>query len=226
MTENNTPIEYIEWEIEFFYNTFQISKDTMIPRLETETLVRKGIEIAKKYDIKTIIDIGTGSGTIPTSIGYHIDCTHVYATDISEEALKIADINLANILQSNKKYRVFQGDLLQPIIDNMDMLIGISEVLISANLPYVREGDNLDPEVLEEPHVSLFGGPRSGFELYEKFYDQLDTWSDSIDKKLHVICEFGNWHRDIAEEIFLEKWWKYEFFEDGRGFERFVYLII
>ena len=94
----------------------------MIPRLETETLVRKGIEIVKKYDIKTIIDIGTGSGTIPTSIGYHTDCTHVYVTDISEPALKIAEKNLVTILQSNKTHKLFCGDLLQPIIDNVDML--------------------------------------------------------------------------------------------------------
>ncbi len=68
--------------------------------------------------------------------------------------------------------------------------------------------------------MAFLGGVQTGFELYERFFEQLLAWENKP-KKCHVVIEFGLWQRDIAETVFQKHNFQYSFFADLRGIERF-----
>lgn len=116
-----------------------------------------------------------------------------------------------------------QWDLLQPLISHFRNKIP-DEILITANLPYVREVE-INSWLLHEPRMAFLGGVQTGFELYERFFEQLLTWKNRPNK-CHVVIEFGLWQRDIAETVFQRHNLRYSFFPDLRGMERFAHLNI
>jgi len=59
MSDDHYPDEYRDGEVEFFYQKFFVNDSVLIPRYETETLVRKGIALCKENKVDTIVDIGT-----------------------------------------------------------------------------------------------------------------------------------------------------------------------
>ncbi len=85
----------------------------------------------------------------------------------------------------------------------------------------------MSPDTRHEPHLALFGGEQTGFELYERLFDQLSRIAPLIRGGVgfsawKCLFEFGYDQRDIAEEI-LKKYpqWEYSFFADYAGVERF-----
>jgi release factor glutamine methyltransferase len=147
------PLAYITGVKEFYGLPFVVSEDVLIPRQETELLVDTAIVQAKslgKNEI-SIVDVGTGSGAIAVSLALNIPTSSIIAVDISEAALAIADNNRrAHGLYSRVKLR--RGNLLEPIIDKIDILV--------SNPPYIRSDKltSLQEEVLKEPLVALDGG--------------------------------------------------------------------
>lgn len=160
------PLAYITGVKEFYGLPFVVSEDVLIPRQETELLVDTAIVQAKslgKNEI-SIVDVGTGSGAIAVSLALNIPTSSIIAVDISEAALAIADNNRrAHGLYSRVKLR--RGNLLEPIIDKIDILV--------SNLPYIRSDrlTSLQEEVLKEPVVALDGG-YDGLELIKRLLFQ------------------------------------------------------
>lgn len=155
------PIQYILGETEFYGLQFNVNKNVLIPRPETEELVDWIIKDSKfksqnSKPIK-ILDIGTGSGCIAISLAKHLPEAQVFAVDISESALKIAKENAdrngvevefikANILESS-----LWGDVALRQMAFFDIIV--------SNPPYVRELEKqeIKPNVLDnEPHLALF----------------------------------------------------------------------
>ncbi|MQG66931.1 MAG: peptide chain release factor N(5)-glutamine methyltransferase [SAR202 cluster bacterium] len=160
------PLAYITRVKEFYGLPFAVSEDVLIPRQETELLVDAAIVQAKLLDKNeiSIVDVGTGSGAIAVSLALNIPTASVIAVDISEAALVIADDNRrTHGLYSRVKLR--RGDLLEPIIDKIDILV--------SNPPYIRSDKltSLQEEVLKEPMVALDGG-YDGLELIKKLLFQ------------------------------------------------------
>lgn len=217
----NYPEEYEKWSVHFFGRDFIVTPDVLIPRLETESLIKRAREIIKNQNIKTVIDIGSGSGIIGTSIADIAD--EVIFVDISPEAIKITEKNFTSNYPT-KKARYIQSDLLSSF-SPADFSSLTGPILFVTNLPYIRDEDwnNMSKDTVFEPKLALFGGEETGFELYEKLFEQLETLSilEVIDP-LYCIFEFGFDQREIAEEI-LKKYknWKYSFFADYAGIERF-----
>ncbi len=89
------PEEYIDGYVIFMGRRFITDKRALIPRLETEELVKYCLKLLReKPNIATIADIGTGSGIIPISIAEKLERPlQVFATDMSEEALNLAQEN-------------------------------------------------------------------------------------------------------------------------------------
>ncbi len=85
------PPEYTRSWVEFYYQKFHINEHVLIPRLETESLVREAIKSCRVNPPDILIDIGTGSGIIPLSILSAVEVPQVLAIDISPEALKVAE---------------------------------------------------------------------------------------------------------------------------------------
>ena len=160
------PLAYITGVKEFYGLPFVVSEDVLIPRQETELLVDTAIVQAKslgKNEI-SIVDVGTGSGAIAVSLALNIPTSRIIAVDISEAALAIADNNRrAHGLYSRVKLR--RGNLLEPIIDKIDILV--------SNPPYIRSDKltSLQEEVLKEPVVALDGGC-DGLELIKRLLFQ------------------------------------------------------
>ena len=160
------PLAYITGVKEFYGLPFVVSEDVLIPRQETELLVDAAIVQAKSLGKNqiSIVDVGTGSGAIAVSLALNIPTSSIIAVDISESALAIADDNRrTHGLYSRIKLR--RGNLLEPIIDKIDILV--------SNLPYIRSDKltSLQEEVLREPVVALDGG-YDGLELIKRLLFQ------------------------------------------------------
>lgn len=165
------PWEYIKGNTEFCNNVFKVTKDTLIPRIETEQLVYDCKDIIEKEKIKNIIDVGTGTGCIIISLASLFKKTTLYsfyATDISSKALNIAKKNEKDIL---KKERItwIRGNLINKVPDIK------GNTLIIANLPYIptKQYENLDESVKGyEPREALDGGD-NGLKYYKELFVQL-----------------------------------------------------
>ena len=107
------PLQYIVGKVDFYKYNFFVEKEVFIPRPETEILVGKAIEIYKRFfDLLPvdILDIGTGCGNIGISLALEIEKARVFATDVSEKALKVAEknsckYNIENKIKFIKSYR-------------------------------------------------------------------------------------------------------------------------
>jgi release factor glutamine methyltransferase len=144
------PSAYITGYREFYGLDFKVNRHVLIPRPETELLVEKAINLAGKYHISTIADIGTGCGAIAISLAVHLKKTTIFATDISAAALEAAAENCRrhNVTQ---RISLLRGDMLEPLPEPVDMIV--------ANLPYVRKSElTADSPLRFEPATALDGG--------------------------------------------------------------------
>lgn len=155
---NREPAQYIAGETEFRGLAFKVTKDTLIPRPETELLIDEAVQAARSFKDKaiTIIDLCTGSGCIAVSAAVELPESIVYATDISKAALKVAGENARRHGVEGRMIFI-EGDLFWPLRDT-DFK---GAHIVITNPPYVSESekDSLVPEVKDfEPHAALFGG--------------------------------------------------------------------
>lgn len=155
------PIQYITGETEFYGLPFQVNRNVLIPRPETEHLVEKVLGLAANFESPRILDIGTGSGAIAVALAAKLPTASVTAIDISKEALAVARDNAKRNGVADR-VQFLEGDLLTPVAGRQ------FEIVIS-NPPYVAEGDraSLSIEVREfEPSLALFAG--SGLDIYRR----------------------------------------------------------
>jgi release factor glutamine methyltransferase len=153
------PVAYVTGQTSFFGLQLTVTKAVLIPRPETEELVQKILQIYSNEKSLHIIDIGTGSGAIALALKFHRPAWTVFATDIDEKALKIAQLN-AN--QLNLKINFLTGNGLQPLKASM-----IRFDLVVSNPPYIDDIAKIDPSVINfEPHQALLAAPAT------KFYEQ------------------------------------------------------
>lgn len=156
------PIQYILGETSFYGLTFQVNEDTLIPRPETEELVQWILETHSIDSPISILDIGTGTGCIPIALKKNRSEATVFAIDISEKALEVA----------NKNAQINQVDVtfLQKDILATTTLDKFFDVIVS-NPPYVRnlEKDEIAVNVLQfEPHLALFVEDNDPLLFYRK----------------------------------------------------------
>ncbi|MEO8632873.1 MAG: HemK/PrmC family methyltransferase, partial [Chloroflexota bacterium] len=123
------PVAYLRGFKEFYGLRFRVDPRVLIPRPETELLVDAARERIAGRTL-TVVDVGTGSGAIAVAIAAHEHRVRVIATDLSADALAVAESNaLANGVADRVELR--QGDLLAPIADQVDV--------VCANLPYLTD---------------------------------------------------------------------------------------
>jgi release factor glutamine methyltransferase len=186
------PSAYIVGNREFWGLDFHVSPAVLIPRPETELIVEEAVSIARRPNGQPlhIADIGTGSGCIAVSIAHEISRCSVVATDISKDALTVARRNA-------QRHAV--GERVQLVCTSyLDGVLGTFDV-IAANPPYVRDVDKrgLSADVLQEPHVALFGG-RSGLEHIDAV---LGAASRSLRPDGWLLMEFGFGQEDDVRAL-------------------------
>lgn len=158
----NKPIQYITKNAYFYGLNFYVNEKVLIPRQETNELVDWVLmSVTDSKPIK-ILDIGTGSGCIAITLKKNLPLSEVFAIDISNEAIQIA--------QKNANNNEVEINFLQKNILEINDLQKKFDIIIS-NPPYVRELEKLEmaPNVLDnEPHLALFVPDNNPLLFYEK----------------------------------------------------------
>ena len=188
------PTPYILGTKEFYGIEFNVSKDVLIPRPETELLVDLSLNQIKEGCL--IADIGTGSGCIAVSIASHLPNVRIIAVDKSIEALKMAG---KNIMMHDMIDRI---DLL-----NSDLLTsfkpGLKFDLIVSNPPYVPKDiyETLDKEIQFEPTIALNGGT-DGLDIIRRLLQQANTMlSDGGSLLFEVFSDNSNEAFTLTSEL-------------------------
>ncbi len=184
------PTQYLTGKQEFWGLEFEVTPAVLIPRPETEhlievTLERLGEERGIKINMRTgapnrmlrIVDVGTGSGCIAVTLARELPHAKIVATDISSDALAVAQRNAARHGVADR-IEFIQTDLLGALLErnrasNETETTGLFDAIVS-NPPYVarNEAAELPREVRDhEPAAALFGGP-TGIEMYERLTEQ------------------------------------------------------
>jgi release factor glutamine methyltransferase len=154
------PIEYLTGTAHFFNLEFEVSRDVLIPRPDTETLVENVLQLARSqagFEAPRVLDLCTGSGCVAAAIAHHCKAAGVVATDISPAAVAVARANVERLGLSDR-VTVEQGDLFEPLAGMVD---GRPFQLIVANPPYIptSQVEALDRSVRDyEPIQALDGG--------------------------------------------------------------------
>ena len=188
------PVQYIVGFAEFYGRKFIVNNDVLIPRPETEELVLQTLNTINQHE-QTICDIGTGTGAIAISLKKERTNLNVIATDISDDALKVAKEN-ARLNQAEIEF--LQGDALKPLINN-----GIKVDVLLSNPPYIsyEEKVEMSETVLEyEPHLALFT-QNNGLAIYKRILNDLDK---VMKKDGLVIFEIGHLQGEILKSYIHE----------------------
>lgn len=155
---DRTPISYLTNRKEFMSLEFYVDERVLIPRPETEQLVET-VLTAQTDKPQRLLELGTGSGVIATSLAIHQPEWDITATDLSEEALVVAQKN-AETHNCAAQIKFLSGDLFEPI-KAIDPNGETPFDWIVCNPPYVKktEWDSLSPDVRDyEPEIALFAG--------------------------------------------------------------------
>ena len=197
--KNFEPIQYILNEQEFMGLKFFVNENVLIPQPDTETLVEEVIKICDKFDgnreIK-ILDLCTGSGAIAISLSITLkERVKVYASDISEEALSVAN---ANVIKNSLKIELIQSNLFENIDLQFDIIV--------SNPPYIETETlkNLPEEEKKEPQIPLDGG-EDGL----KFYNEIILNAKKhLNTNGYLAFEIGYNQKEKVEEIFKKNNYK------------------
>lgn len=218
------PIAYITGHKEFYNLDFQVSKDVLIPRSETELMVSEALEIINNEKSPLIIDIGTGSGCIPIAIAKNLklEQKNIFAIDISQKALKIAKQNTKRHKLA-KKIKFLQGNLLEPIASDLKEK-KYSPVIITANLPYlpikIYKVSSLDVKKYEPKNALVGGG--DGLKYYKDLFAQIKK----LDLDAIVLCEIDPPQKKEIKNL-INKYFskaKVQIKKDLAGLERLVII--
>ena len=159
------PLQQILGEQEFMGFPFQVNEHVLTPRQDTETLVE--LVLRERPDpSQSVLDLCTGSGCIALSLARLGGYRRVWASDLSEEALKVAEENAKGLLkdpaESKADFRLLKSDLFEgiPKEERFDIL--------TSNPPYIPTEviEGLEPEVRDhEPRMAL-DGDEDGLKFY------------------------------------------------------------
>jgi len=197
------PVAYLLGYKEFYGLDFLVDKRVLIPRPETEILVDSALTVIQRKlsagQIPVVADIGTGSGAIPIAIAVKEPrLPYLYACDISSAALEVAYLNCVHH-HVEKRVRLLQGNLLEPLPEAVDVLI--------ANLPYVgtQELDILAPDVKDyEPDLALFSGPE-GLNLLHRLCREARQ-TGVLKPEAVMLLEIGYQQREPLTHLLQELW--------------------
>ena len=167
------PIAYLTGKVHFFNLEFDVTRDVLIPRPDTETLVENVTQLVRHQaglESPRVLDLCTGSGCIACAIGYHIKNSIVIATEISLAAAEVARKNVRN-LGLEQRVKILVGDLFSPLSDLVDPR---PFDLIVSNPQYIPSGNiaSLDRSVKDyEPVQALDGGP-DGLDFHRRILQE------------------------------------------------------
>ena len=188
--KNNEPLQYITGSCEFYGRRYILNSKVLIPRQETERLIDIVIDKSKLVEYPDIIDVGTGSGCIASTLALEISKSNVLGIDISLDAIEIAEENKSRLNVKNVFFH------------EMNILIDVPfktcDFLIS-NPPYISQNEmkNLPKEIKNfEPHIAL-----TDFDDGLIFYHRLgEIGKDMLKLNGWIILEVGR--REHSSKVY------------------------
>ncbi len=187
------PVQQIIGYGYFMNEKFKVTKDTLIPRDETEFLVRISSDIINKSNFKKVLDIGTGTGCIACMIAKYTPA-EILAVDISLDALQAALDNVTH-LGLTKKVLLRKSDLFSNVKE------GETFDIIVSNPPYIpiKEKENIQKEVSFDPEIALYTNDSDGIEFYDKIICQSEKF---LNKSGYIAFEMGLGQSDKVKNLF------------------------
>ena len=204
------PLQYLVGRQEFWGRYFTVNSSVLIPRPETEYIVEVVLEKRQPQKSQALLDVGTGSGCIAVTLSLEMSDATVFATDISEEALRVARQN-ATALGANVNFACM--DVLDAVSGHFDFIV--------SNPPYVRRDDitRLQREVREhEPHVALFS-PEDEMAIYRRLVAGAERM---LNPGGYLVMEVGLAMDEKVLELFGPNWEKLPTKADLQGIPRTV----
>lgn len=186
------PIQYITKKQEFMRLDFFVDENVLIPQPDTEILVEEVLKISKLYNKKiNILDLCTGSGAIAVSLAKYIKDVNIIATDISENAIEIAEKNAINN-NVEDKIKFVVSDMFKNIENKFDIIV--------SNPPYIetKEIEKLSKEVKNEPIIALDGG-NDGIKYYKII---ADNYNKFLNIGGYLLLEIGYNQGESVSKLF------------------------
>ena len=184
------PVQYLTGKADFFGLTFEVNRNVLIPRMDTEILVEEILNSLGPG--QSLLELCTGSGCIAVSVKKNRPDVSVTASDISKEALAVAEKNGEKL---GAEVQWAWSDLFSEIREKYDM--------IAANPPYIEteEIETLEPEVRDfEPRLAL-DGDRDGLSFYRRI---LSEAGDHLNPGGKLLVEIGAAEKDAVSRLFRE----------------------
>ncbi|MBK6499118.1 MAG: peptide chain release factor N(5)-glutamine methyltransferase [Saprospiraceae bacterium] len=195
--QKNEPWQYIGGVADFYGLKFNVNPSVLIPRPETEELAYLAIDIIKKYNISSVMDIGTGSGILPITIAKKAAIPEVYCLDVSVGALETAKSN-AGLHEVQIQW--IHSDILDR---NLWSKLPKVEIIVS-NPPYISRDEKVEMQanVLDyEPELALFV-QNSPLEFYDAIADFVILFQDSDCK---LLVEINEKYGKEVSNLFMDK---------------------
>ena len=177
------PVDYLVGATPFFSMMLKVSKDVLVTRPSTESLVEHVVQHARRtpgFHSPLIADIGTGSGAIAVSLAKHVPNSRILATDVCEEALRVAQANsLTHGVDDRIDFRL--GNLLEP-------LAGQRVRYLASNPPYISDAQwsRVPRNVKDYEPVRALRGGVDGLKFIRPIIEQAPT---CLDKPGQLVLE-------------------------------------
>ncbi len=214
LLEKDYPVQYIIGYVDFYGLKINVNEFTLIPRYETEYLIELTLKELKKMNLANpkILDLCTGSGAIGLTLKNLLPSSEVTLSDISKDALMVANKNKNEL---NLDVNIIESDLFKNIPGKFDIII--------SNPPYVMTNETLPKDVLYEPHLALYSGPK-GIDHIEEIFKNIKS---HLNNKYLIALEINEKSEtDITNLIktYFEKNINYKFMKDLAGKTRYLFI--
>lgn len=209
------PVAYLTNQREFMALKFYVNEDALIPRPETERLVETILEMQSGDCI--ILEVGTGSGAIAVSLAKNRPNWQIFATDISEEALQVAEEN-AHRHEVSDQITFLHGDLFEPLAgrtEKFDWIVSNPPYIPAARIP------TLTPDIKDyEPRIAIDGGA-DGLDIIRRLIADAPSFLTTAGK---LAFEMDDTHSETVRKLIDEKteYADYEVIKDYADIDRVV----
>jgi len=177
---NKIPPQYILENVRIYNEVYFVNASVLIPRSDTEVLISEVVKLINKKDLKSMLDICTGSGIIGISVANNSEIQSVLMSDISDKAIEVAKINIQKN-GAESKCSIKRSDMFKNIQGLFDC--------ITANPPYIETEklEKLSDYVKKEPSLALDGG-EDGLNFYHILYKEARR---CLNNNAYIAVEIG-----------------------------------
>lgn len=207
------PVQHIIGFADFMGQKFIVNENVLIPRDETEILVRKAVELINDNNLKTALDVGTGSGIIACMTAMLTDC-QIIGLDVSSDALNTA-------LDNASKLNLFNKAIFRKSDVFSNVKPGETFDIIISNPPYIPPNQRADiqKEVTFDPQIALFTKDEKGLEFYEKITQGAPA---ILNDGGFLLFELGIGQAQEVKELMQKDFEDIEIIKDLAGIERVI----